>query len=363
MGMLSCGLTSGLLQAGLFNPWDRALYLSIKDNRPFLHAENFHKPFSGLSQTIVQRAVSTGLYFPLEELYISSLFKLFPTGENSAATSHKSARSSLLTFAAGILSGITSGVVMNPIAAVKYHYWGTPTGKENFLSTAVDMWRKGGVRTFVVGTGATVNRDLIFGGVYSLMRHELLPATKLQLTGPTSSSSSSSSSSAFTSNPGFFVNLIAACTATIISSPWNYIRNVHYATLRGTPPDGAVTILRGLVHEAAAEGSLFRRLRFLQKRLRIGWGTVSWAHLSCAMHSFAVLLKRLLTRSLYSTPHHTTLHHTGAGRLRHGLWGAILRLLLTERGWQEQQQYMRVKAPQHYSTTGNTPPFYQSFLG
>jgi hypothetical protein len=29
--MLSCGLTSGLLQAGIFHPWDRALDLSIKD--------------------------------------------------------------------------------------------------------------------------------------------------------------------------------------------------------------------------------------------------------------------------------------------------------------------------------------------
>ena len=28
--LLSCGFVSGVLQAILFNPWDRALYLSIK---------------------------------------------------------------------------------------------------------------------------------------------------------------------------------------------------------------------------------------------------------------------------------------------------------------------------------------------
>ena len=65
--LLSCGLISGLIQAALFNPWDRALYLSVKENRNFLNIYNFHDPFAGVLQTISQRTISNGLYFPLED--------------------------------------------------------------------------------------------------------------------------------------------------------------------------------------------------------------------------------------------------------------------------------------------------------
>ena len=30
LDLLSCGFLSGIIQAVIFNPWDRALYLSIK---------------------------------------------------------------------------------------------------------------------------------------------------------------------------------------------------------------------------------------------------------------------------------------------------------------------------------------------
>lgn len=42
-----CGLLAGAAQAGVFNPWDRALYLSIKNKNRFLSFENFEKPYQG----------------------------------------------------------------------------------------------------------------------------------------------------------------------------------------------------------------------------------------------------------------------------------------------------------------------------
>jgi hypothetical protein len=42
---INCGLLGGISQAGLFNPWDRALYLSVKHNRPFLSGLNFINPY------------------------------------------------------------------------------------------------------------------------------------------------------------------------------------------------------------------------------------------------------------------------------------------------------------------------------
>ena len=55
------GLASGLACAALFNPWDRALFLSVIESRAFLSPSNFRQPFQGLGQTLVHRTVSNGL--------------------------------------------------------------------------------------------------------------------------------------------------------------------------------------------------------------------------------------------------------------------------------------------------------------
>lgn len=105
--LMNCGLISGLIQAFLFNPWDRALYLSVKHERPFLKFANFESPMSGVLQTVVQRAISAGLYFPLEELSIEFLELTFGV-YNSA-----------VVFAAGTIAGVANGVLMNPFTRVK----------------------------------------------------------------------------------------------------------------------------------------------------------------------------------------------------------------------------------------------------
>jgi hypothetical protein len=54
---LLCGLAAGVAQAGVFNPYDRALYLSIKESRPFLSRENWKRPYSGFTQSLGGRAL------------------------------------------------------------------------------------------------------------------------------------------------------------------------------------------------------------------------------------------------------------------------------------------------------------------
>ena len=107
--LLNCGLTSGLLQATVFNPWDRALYLSVKNNRAFLHKSNFVSPMAGVFQTIIQRTISAGLYFPLEEIFSHLLFL------NISDTKYKP----WVIFLAGNLAGATNGILMNPFARIK----------------------------------------------------------------------------------------------------------------------------------------------------------------------------------------------------------------------------------------------------
>ena len=114
--LLNCGFTSGLLQAALFNPWDRALYLSVRYHRPFLHIRNFSNPFAGVFQTLFQRAVSSGVYFPLEQLFAEGLHSKL-----SVANEGKSMRkfSTQIHFVAGLLAGATNGIIMNPFTSVK----------------------------------------------------------------------------------------------------------------------------------------------------------------------------------------------------------------------------------------------------
>lgn len=105
--LMNCGFTSGLLQAFIFNPWDRALYLSVKLERPFLSWENFRNPMSGVFQTVLQRAISAGLYFPIEELSVEILESV--TGVYN----------SVVLFSAGTVAGVANGIIMNPFTRVK----------------------------------------------------------------------------------------------------------------------------------------------------------------------------------------------------------------------------------------------------
>jgi hypothetical protein len=70
-----CGLVAGVAQAGVFNPFDRALYLSVKNHRPFLCYENFAQPYSGFLQSVGGRALSGGLYVT-KRIYEYTRFRL-----------------------------------------------------------------------------------------------------------------------------------------------------------------------------------------------------------------------------------------------------------------------------------------------
>ncbi len=105
-----CGFAAGILQAGIFNPWDRALYLSVKNHCPFLLKENFLSPFSGLVQTLFHRSISSSLYFPLEDIILTYL------NENFGA---KSGHEMWMAFVTGTLAGAANGLILNPLSAVK----------------------------------------------------------------------------------------------------------------------------------------------------------------------------------------------------------------------------------------------------
>jgi hypothetical protein len=66
----------------------------------------------GVLQTLIQRSISSGLYFPLEDIFRRDLKSL--VGADQAREWHI-----LLNFSAGTFAGMLNGVIMNPASSVK----------------------------------------------------------------------------------------------------------------------------------------------------------------------------------------------------------------------------------------------------
>lgn len=119
-----------------------------------------------------------------------------------------------------------------------------------------------------VGSKATISRDLIFGGSFAYLRHSFFPQilqTKEQQTQKNSISSCQYQQ--------FVNNMLSAICSTILSSPLNYVRNIHYATSPNLSPDPIILVLKKLVHGVQKEQTWKQKWIYLQRSLRIGWGT------------------------------------------------------------------------------------------
>lgn len=251
------GLVSGLVQAGLFNPWDRALYLSVRDNRRFLKKENFVSPFRGFWQAVVQRTISGGLYFVLQDIVKLIFFKHFPESHPLGAS-----------LAIGCTAGALNGMILNQLAVVKYHAWNDRDGL-SFPHAAMQLYQRGGLAAFFKGMWITGIRDTIFGCTYEVTRHGIRHVFTSQM-----------KEHYFGVSGFFFSNLVAGSFATVISGPANFVRSIKYATPAHLPAQSSTQILRDLWHEVLLGATYFQRVRYIQHRLKIGWGT---ARVGCGM--------------------------------------------------------------------------------
>ena len=246
----TCGITAGILQAGLFNPFDRALYLSITNEVPFLRAENFRNPYNGFLQSLGHRALSSGLYYPLENFFCSLLLS-----SHSDPGTTIQLHPAFANFLAGTLAGSTNALIVNPITAIKYKSWSREVN-QGMMKEAMEMFRKGGFRPFGNGLLPTVLRDLCFGGTYTFLRLELQYLLQL------------------TPEQQWAANMASAAMATVVSAPFNLVRNVQYATRSREKADSISKILHDFVKDAKSHKTAWQRARYIQNRLRIGWGTV-----------------------------------------------------------------------------------------
>lgn len=239
-----CGLAAGLIVTSVLNPWDRALFLSVVFYRPFFSWTNWRDPYRGLAQTLVQRSISSGLYFPLEDIFTHAL------------------GSPLL---GGQAAGVVLGALMNPLAYIKYQSWGSETSR-NFLSTARKIYRDTGPGGFFRGQTATLSRDAIFGLCFAMRR-----------------TCAAEPGSEYETSFNFAVGVGFAAVGTTLSSPFNFIRNLAYAEKTTVPLESVLLKkefwkrnLGELFAEVRKRGRISRLDSFLwlTQRMQLGWGTL-----------------------------------------------------------------------------------------
>jgi hypothetical protein len=236
------GILGGACVAGVFSPWDRALYLSVKNKRPFFEPSCWRNPYQGFLNGMFQRTLSAGMYFPLYDFYFSPMLLSFR---------QRGLNCNFVPIFSGTLAGVTSGVLLNSFCVVKYGNWGS---NMSALETTKQLYRQGGVGAFFNATGTTAMRDAIFGTCYAGLRAFLVPEMN-----PSRRDS-------------MFASVVAGAVGTIVSSPLNYARNMKYAAgTSGLPAPSISLIFSELLSDTMKQKG--RYLSYLQGRLRVGWGT------------------------------------------------------------------------------------------
>lgn len=242
------GFAAGLVVTTVLNPFDRALYLCVLEHRAFLHPANWRSPFKAWKQTLVSRAMSSGLYFPLEQTVL--------THAERAQLSP-----GVATALAGQLAGSVNGLLLSPLAIVKYQTWGHPDEQRSFGRMARHMYVDGGAVAFLRGMPATVTRDSVFGCTFTVLRTRLRGMHLTMLGGNSMTV------------PEFIADAFAAAVATTASSPFNFVRNVQFGAKSADEAKRWHVVLADLLAEARSRPSSFSAGMYIAGRLNVGWGT------------------------------------------------------------------------------------------
>jgi hypothetical protein len=272
------GLVSGIIQAGLLNPWDRALYLSVKENRKFLTKSNFLSPYQGFMQVICQKSISGGLYFTLQS-QLDELFT-FVLKHNQKQEKKNSTFYHLLL---GSSAGVLNGIILNQLAVIKYTTWNSPARQASFVKSIKDVYKQGGIKGFFKGIEATGVRDMVFGITYEVLRGSMRKAVvkygHYRKEGDLEDDRMVIQKQARSFALLFFCDFCGAAVATVLSGPFNFVRNMKYATPNNEKPPTQREVFRQLWKEAKEYGTKMKMNKglgiasYMQQRFRIGWGT------------------------------------------------------------------------------------------
>ncbi|KAH9600558.1 Mitochondrial substrate/solute carrier [Trypanosoma melophagium] len=265
-------LMSGAVQAVIFNPFDRALYVRVKFRRNhFLDPRNFEQPFQGFLNAAVYRTLVGASYMFWQDsmrIFIERVMPEFFQASHSPKTN---------AFLIGAAAGSLNGSVLNGMQVVKYRMWNSEINS-SFFRVTLEAYKENGLRIFFRGIGATALRDCIFGVVYESFRRatgfkDFLDSyvifiqrwyEEISGKGLTSGCSIATENSTYHENGverplwksekcgtcAFISNLVAALLASVASSPFNYVRSVIYGAPSGSVPMRYLPLLRSFFYQA-----------------------------------------------------------------------------------------------------------------
>ena len=139
------GLTTGIITAILFNPIDKAIYVSTTKNISIFNKDVWSKCFKGTINTTLTRLITSGLYFT----FLDKLSANYSPIQTALITS----------FACNLLT--------NPIQLVKYHSWFNNISLNDSLKI---IYRSYGIRGFGIGFASIFLRDVCFNYSYLSLR-------------------------------------------------------------------------------------------------------------------------------------------------------------------------------------------------
>jgi hypothetical protein len=203
----------GICQAFIFNPIDKAIYNSVINNRKLFIMENWKNPFVGASNGIYSRIITGGIYF-----YLLDYTKEMNIYQSSFVVS------------------LTTSIISNPFNVVKFNSYIENKSSYNSL---LSCYKKYGLKFGKIGIESLIIRDFIFNVVYLKYKKD---------------------------NEYLFHNCCILCAASVISSPFHYVRNMKYYN-----NDRYLNICKNLFKDIKQTNN---KLTFAIKQFAIGYGTI-----------------------------------------------------------------------------------------
>jgi hypothetical protein len=225
------GILTGVINVAIFNPFDRALYLSTKEHGTILNLQYWKAPYQGVLNGIVQRTLSYGLYYPTIDIVNKKL-------DNPIMS---------MTVTSGIMGFVTS-----PLSAIKLTNWNSDHSTK-IISFAKQMYVKGGMYPFFRGTFVTLKRDIAFGATLGYLSYTYNPKKE------------------------FWKDAIFATSATTISSPFNYLRVIKYKAPCDIhlPSHVILKDLINIIQKECQNYNTFHKIIYtFHHKFNVGWGSL-----------------------------------------------------------------------------------------
>lgn len=171
------GLSTGIISAIIFNPLDKAIYISTTKNISIFNRNAWHNMYSGVSYTVISKLITSGLYFAYIDYY--------STQYNS------NCKIALITT---LCCSIT-----NPIQLVKFNSWYNGISIKTSTKNIIKNY---GYKGFSIGMSSLLLRDFIFNYIYLTFKQK----------------------------DNHINNILTISGALIAVSPINVIKNKKYAS-------------------------------------------------------------------------------------------------------------------------------------